>query len=220
MFESIKNPRRLYVLALFCWALSALGACTQIIAPLDCASIDWRVEGYKDGKAGKSPDNLDTFRKACSAHKINPNQERYLAGYQDGQKVYCEPQNAYILGLQGAQHGHQCPESMRLAFLSAFEYGSKLKDSLKQLRHSRITIKKNARNLQSFKNSLDKIEKQILEVTNNSKDISRLSTDLSKLKEKLYTYAKTAGNLKSDTQKTQSELEKLQAVTPPDLSHS
>lgn len=164
--------------------------------------------------------SFDRFVKACADKKINPNQERYTAGYNDGLSVYCDPKNAYRLGLRGTKYRNSCPEESKYTFHAAFEFGNKLHVSQKQLSRNRFTIKKNMRNLDSLKTALEKMEKRILAAGEDSKEIMRLSSDLARLREKLQSYSQTTDTLLSESLRVQTGLENLQHKIPPVLSRS
>ncbi len=88
------------------FALAALfvSGCTTI--PLEqCASIDWKRQGFEDGLAGFGPSRLARHREACSAVGVWPDGNAWEAGRAIGLEQYCLLPNALEQGL--ARHAYE-----------------------------------------------------------------------------------------------------------------
>ena len=88
-----------------------------------CVAGDWQTVGYRDGATGASSTRLLTHQEACGEYGIIPSREAYLAGWHNGIADYCNPDNAYELGLRGRTATSLCPSHLRAAFADAYSDG-------------------------------------------------------------------------------------------------
>lgn len=98
-------------------------------APSSCSSFTaLYATGYKVGwreyctaQGAAAGQKADKKMGAASCHGTR----EFNAGFQDGMKTYCTPENAQNLGATGAAHqGRLCPRSLRTAFLKAYSTGA------------------------------------------------------------------------------------------------
>ena len=55
----------------------------------------WTAVGERDGARGRTPDDrLARHRKACESTHVEPDQTRYMAGWNTGIRRYCTAQTA------------------------------------------------------------------------------------------------------------------------------
>ena len=91
-----------------------------------CIASDWESIGYRDGLAGTQSSQLLKHQNACVKHGIVPERESYLAGWEEGVRQYCLPENGFAAGEGGRQYANVCPEDMQTSFYSAYQEGRQL----------------------------------------------------------------------------------------------
>jgi len=95
--------------------LALLSGCSTL-SEQECRSADWYQLGVKDGQQGEPANLLDDHRESCKSYGIRPNESRYLAGRETGLEQYCQPGNAFRLGLNGEGYKGTCPLGADAAF--------------------------------------------------------------------------------------------------------
>lgn len=91
-----------------------------------CIASDWQTLGYRDGVNGVRSSQLLKHQDACVEHGIIPDRTGYMAGWNDGVREYCQPNNAFEIGELGGGHDNVCPANMQSTFTSAYREGRKL----------------------------------------------------------------------------------------------
>ncbi len=107
-----------------CVALTLSGCASM--SKDECRVVDWRTVGYEDGAAGRGSDTIGRYRKACASVGVAPDLDAYRAGRADGLREYCQPQNGFRAGSNGAYYGGFCPSDLAAAFTQAYESGLEL----------------------------------------------------------------------------------------------
>ena len=110
-------------------AILAVLVLLQGCATLDkdeCMLADWRLIGYQDGVAGKSPTVVGEYREDCAKHAVVPDLDAYRAGREEGLHQYCKADNGYRLGNAGRGLPAVCPTALEGAFRDAYNAGRKL----------------------------------------------------------------------------------------------
>ena len=69
----------------------------------ECVNADWRTIGFEDGSNGAAPGRIGNHRKACASHNIVPDRDNYLAGYQEGNQLFC----TFERGQREGQYGNR-----------------------------------------------------------------------------------------------------------------
>lgn len=92
-----------------------LSACATLNEK-ECRSADWTQLGIADGQNGRPANRLDNHRSACEEYGIRPDAGQYLAGRETGLKQYCQPDNAFRLGMNGESYTGACPAEVDVAF--------------------------------------------------------------------------------------------------------
>lgn len=105
-----------------CAAL-ALTACVPHLTKQQCLTINWYQMGYADGQQGRNPRNLQQDIQDCAKFKIPVNTPAYQRGWRAGVRVYCRPNNAYNMGVNGKTYNHICPSNMASRFDRAWHRG-------------------------------------------------------------------------------------------------
>jgi len=91
-----------------------------------CVASDWQTVGYRDGLAGAQNSQLLKHQNACVKHGVIPDREAYLAGYDEGVRQYCLPENGFSAGESGNRYNNVCPEEMQTSFYAAYQEGRQL----------------------------------------------------------------------------------------------
>lgn len=112
---------RMSAIALACFALGLAGCASM--SKDECLTVDWRTVGYEDGAAGRGGEAIGRHRKACADHGVAPDLRAYQAGRAEGLQEYCQPQNGFRIGANGAAYGGVCPAELAPAFTEAYETG-------------------------------------------------------------------------------------------------
>jgi hypothetical protein len=120
----------------------------------ECQTADWRTIGYEDGAAGYPAERIADHRRACAKYGISPNLDAYEAGRAQGLVTYCQPSNAFQVGVNGGGYGGVCPAPMDSAFRAAFQSGHEL--FLLRARVAQVT-----QDLESARREHQQIEEQI-----------------------------------------------------------
>ncbi len=89
----------------------------------ECEAVDWRTVGYEDGAAGRSIDQLTSRRQACAKHGVAPDLDAYRSGREEGLVEFCQPANAFRMGVRGRDHVGGCPSELAAAFNGAYQDG-------------------------------------------------------------------------------------------------
>ena len=92
----------------------------------ECMVADWRLIGYQDGVAGKSPTAMGEYRKDCAKHAVVPDLDAYRAGRAEGLQQYCKADTGYQLGNSGRGLSTVCPPHLSTEFRAAYEQGREI----------------------------------------------------------------------------------------------
>lgn len=124
-----------------------LAGCASL-SPEQCLQGDWRQIGFSDGVAGRSALRINDHSKACAEHGVRPNLDDYVTGREQGLRNYCQPENGFSIGRQGASHNAgDCPENMKPAFLDQYQRGYQIHLVETDLAQRRAHIDRNYRRM-------------------------------------------------------------------------
>ena len=116
---SQKSHRRVLLVFTAICAITGLNGCASLNEQ-ECRTADWRLIGYEDGAAGKSPLRISDHREACADVGVTPDLDAYRQGYGEGLKLYCRPATAFSRGKQGSSYPGLCAregdEDLRQAY--------------------------------------------------------------------------------------------------------
>lgn len=108
------------------FTITALAGCGSI-SQQACLATDWTAAGYSDGASGVSVNTHEAYRGACSRLPGSPyDQAAYDAGWIEGLKLYCLPENGFEIGVQGQTYDGICSQADEASFLSAYTAGRTL----------------------------------------------------------------------------------------------
>lgn len=102
-----------------------LGGCASL-SESQCIAGDWQTVGMRDGLAGQHSAHLLNHQNACVKHGVVPDRQAYLAGWEQGVRQYCQPDNGFVVGERGAGYNNVCPAHLQGAFQEAYEEGRQL----------------------------------------------------------------------------------------------
>lgn len=106
-------------------ALALVSGCATL-SESQCVASDWETVGYRDGMAGTQSSQLLKHQNACVKHGVVPDREAYLAGWDQGVRQYCMPENGFSAGEHGKSYTNVCPEEMQASFYAAYQEGRQL----------------------------------------------------------------------------------------------
>ena len=122
-------------LRLFCaLALAGLAGC-QTLSRNECATGDWYSIGERDGANGHTEDRYLENAKACAAHGLPADRERWLEGRERGLERYCTARNAFSVGSDAASYQGVCRGAAQDDFLHGYELGRHLADARSRRSH-------------------------------------------------------------------------------------
>jgi hypothetical protein len=121
MSYEIRPERLAGILAI----LLAVSGCATL-SESQCVASDWKTVGYRDGLAGTQSSQLLRHQNACVKHGVVPDREEYLAGWEDGVRQYCLPENGFSAGEHGKTYQNVCPPELQPSFHAAYQEGRQL----------------------------------------------------------------------------------------------
>ena len=94
----------------------------------ECEVADWGELGYKHGTNGvpANSNKLAPYIKACGKGGITPDRKLYENGRAAGARVYCEPENGFIIGRSGKPYNNICDSDLQDDFLDEYDLGREL----------------------------------------------------------------------------------------------
>lgn len=187
---------KLIVILGFVLSTFLLSGCAVMSAE-DCEVADWGEIGFQHGKSGvlANSGTLAPYIKACAKANITPDQEVYELGRAAGARVYCEPQNGFVLGRSGNPYNNICDPDLEEAFLNEYDLGRELftyEDAVRE-------VEDQIRHLQKDRES---IQHDIVDKRVHIKDETTPETERRDLKEDVY-------RLKQDLDNIENELDRL-----------
>lgn len=139
--------------AAFAGLVLFVAACASI-PPERCASVDWRQQGFDDGRAGFGPDRIEQHREACAPVGVMPDPAAWEEGRAAGAVEYCQLPNAIRQGLARHAYGKVCADPR---FEEAYAAARRLGDARYQVEYLDGQIDWRERELLTNKNlSADK----------------------------------------------------------------
>jgi Protein of unknown function (DUF2799) len=133
-----------------------LAGCSSMSAN-ECIATDWRMVGYEDGVVGYSGNRIGAYRKSCGKHGVAPDLSEYQAGREQGLREFCKPVNGFRRGARGNGYNGVCPAELDSAFMDAYQSG-------RQLHTLRSRVGSTVSEIDSMRNELDNIDKNLISV--------------------------------------------------------
>ncbi|MFY8275421.1 DUF2799 domain-containing protein [Pseudoalteromonas sp. SSDWG2] len=96
--------------------MALLSGCAQL-SEQQCRRGDWFDIGFDHGLEGKSIQQGKSILYECLDYGVRPTLQDYQRGHAEGLKDYCQPENAFKQGLNGANYNPICySEDFRIAW--------------------------------------------------------------------------------------------------------
>jgi hypothetical protein len=92
----------------------------------ECRNADWYAIGLEDGARGRPVERLGDHRRACAAHGVAPQTERYVAGRNEGLKSFCTYAQGHAQGRAGHAYAGACPRELAAGFVAGYDRGREL----------------------------------------------------------------------------------------------
>ena len=143
------NKQILMILLLF----ASLAGCSGL-RQIDCQSADWTLIGYEDGESGKPASELDGHQETCAEQGVAMDLDAYNAGYEEGVRAYCQPENGFELGQSGVEYTIDCPADLSVAFLQEYIEGSRFYPYYRNINEREMTIISNINTIGSLQTSI------------------------------------------------------------------
>jgi hypothetical protein len=94
----------------------------------ECQMGNWYDYGHRDSAKGQTSDTFMKHSEACMKHGVTGNKEQYMAGFKEGLKEFCTPENAYQFGVNGGQYKNTCPPETHSKFNMSYKKGKEIYD--------------------------------------------------------------------------------------------
>lgn len=120
MIKSVSVP----ISAMALLAVVGLSGCATMSAE-ECVSADWYQVGVSDGAEGRSTQRIEQHRQACAEAGVSPNVQAWLAGREEGLRMYCTPGKAFQVGRSGAALAPDCKPEELNQMMPAYRHGER-----------------------------------------------------------------------------------------------
>ncbi len=142
-------------------ALVVLTGCSSMSAE-ECQTARWQEIGYRDGKAGRSPQVINDYAKDCGEVGYSVDHSVWQHAYQQGLRLYCSPDNGYRIGKSGGTYHGVCESELFYKNyqrgMKEYEINLRLDEIYWELNDIELELKNNA-----SPNQYDKKRKELLE---------------------------------------------------------
>ncbi|MEQ8747907.1 DUF2799 domain-containing protein [Pyruvatibacter sp.] len=188
----------------------ALSACATLTAE-QCTTANWQQLGYQDAVSGHTPDRLAQHFDACTEHGITPDQTLYEMGHSEGARVYCDPENAFRLGVAGTAPAPICPADMAVIFNDNHAAGFGLFERRRAVNESRNAMVRAERAIEDLERYSADLENElafqnptperrntiVIELEDNRTERRRIRDDLRRFRSDLRTHERELDTYKA-----------------------
>jgi Protein of unknown function (DUF2799) len=105
---------------------SAVLAGCQTLNEDQCSVTDWRVLGSTDGAAGRPQSYVSRHQEACTKFGIPVDVPTWNAGWNEGIRRYCTPENGISVGTRGSSYANSCPGDLAFSFREGYDLGRRV----------------------------------------------------------------------------------------------
>lgn len=162
--------------------------CLFLLAPLvgciglgqiDCESADWALIGFEDGESGKPVSGIGDYQEVCSNQDARMDIEAYNEGYEEGIRLYCQPENGFELGQSGVEYPTVCPSDLSDAFFQEYMDGSRYYPYYRNIGERELAIANNTATLASLQSGIISAQLRMDSpgITHSERNELRLSID-------------------------------------------
>ncbi len=106
----------------------ALASC-QTLNEAECQTVSWNTLGQQDGAQGRPTTYIGRHQEACAKHGLPIDTVSWQAGWEQGIRQYCQPDNALNRGRNGQSAPNNCPADLSRDFAFAYEVGRGVYDA-------------------------------------------------------------------------------------------
>ncbi|WP_415892971.1 DUF2799 domain-containing protein [Neptuniibacter sp. PT8_73] len=188
--------------------LLVLSGCASL-SQEECLTGDWQGIGYRDGLQGKTEAYLAEHQSACSEYLVSLNIDDYLRGRKEGLKSYCQPDNGYRLGRQGAEYAYVCPAELDTAFVVKYQQGRETYQQEKAVKTLEAEIRKNKAEQTKLKDKIIKTETKLVADGKSRSKRQRLLDDLKDMEQRLPSLKTELFRMEMQLQREKSALQDL-----------
>ena len=118
-----------YVLLIL--ATSLIG-CSGTLSTKECVGMNWLAKGKEDAEKGTNISEFYNYSNTCAKINVEVDEEKYVKGYQIGQKLVCVYENGLKIGRKGGNYNEACPETSK--YYEGYVAGRKEFDRERELR--------------------------------------------------------------------------------------
>lgn len=101
----------------------------------ECRHADWHEQGARDALAGHRVSRVDALREACAKAGVAPDPAQYRAGWSQGIRQFCTPEQGARWGREGRAYANSCPVQLEPGFLGPYQAGRRLHEAETQIEH-------------------------------------------------------------------------------------
>ena len=148
-----------------CLAALFLASGCATLSESQCVASDWQTVGYADGLKGAQSSQLLKHQNACVKHGVIPERDAYLAGWEEGVRQYCLPENGFSTGERGTQYNNVCPDDMQPSFYAAYQEGRQLYLATSEINSMSRQISQKEYRLKQISAELSSTEARLVEDT-------------------------------------------------------
>lgn len=150
----------------------------------ECRSANWRDQGTREALAGYPSSRLHEHREACAKIGVVPDVKQYMAGYEQGIRQFCTPDNGARWGRAGKSYRNSCPADLDAAFRDRYHAGKAVYDAESRLKNLRSQQDDKQRKLE--KSQDDKQRQQLRdELSNLDRQLRNVRYDLDRAERRL-----------------------------------
>lgn len=199
------------VTAILSFATLTLGGFASM-SKEECLHADWRAIGYEDGAAGAPVSAISNRRTAC-VKKVGaaPDMAEYLAGREQGLRLYCQPSNGYRLGASGARYQGVCAGPDSNLFTAAYQSGLHLHQLQFALDSAAHALSKAHKDLRAVKHHITEVEAALVSPDTSNPSRIELLAELKNLSEERGRIETAIVALARDEARAEDELTDYQA---------
>lgn len=186
-------PRTERLAAITLATLLLVSGCATL-SESQCVANDWQTVGYSDGLAGAQSSQLLKHQNACVKHGVIPERDAYLAGWNEGVRQYCLPENGFSAGEHGKRYANICPEDMQPSFYAAYQEGRRLYDAQAEINGMTRQISQKERRLKQIASEISSTESRLVD------DIATPAAERRELLDRTKALAQEQGQLATEIQ--------------------
>jgi len=175
----------------------------------ECMVADWRLIGYQDGVAGKSPAAIGEYRSDCAKHAVVPDLDAYRAGRAAGLPEYCKAENGYRLGHSGHDYSPVCPEDLEAGFREAYNRGREIYLARSAVKQTHVQIRKRQQTLDHLEEDKSNRLSELVSDGLKSEQRVLILYEISELQQEMDVVEDEIFSLEADLADQQAQLDQL-----------